>query len=261
MEWKKSGDEWKRGGEGRDGNCYNLARLFALYKPCNLKEKKKRIIIGSPIRADRNRVRRARIARSHGILNKFRIVSGGGSLTAILRGGEGATIKERSFTVAMFRQSLSFIIIIITISETFLLFSMRKEFLLYFYLFRERERERDNILSDEIASMNFRQFREFLLLSRVSVTGSCNVARFSRGIFDNILRVFGRIPLQIGVAEFFGGRSSRFDQRLSSLWRRLSISEKRLSIERSIDLSISLFLSFFGYHRRANEMMAEHASR
>lgn len=148
MEWKKSGDEWKRGGEGRDGNCYNLARLFALYKPCNLKEKKKRIIIGSPIRADRNRVRRARIARSHGILNKFRIVSGGGSLTAILRGGEGATIKERSFTVAMFRQSLSFIIIIITISETFLLFSMRKEFLLYFYLFRERERERDNILSD-----------------------------------------------------------------------------------------------------------------
>lgn len=109
--------------------------------------------------------------------------------------------------------------------------------------------------------MNFRQFREFLLLSRVSVTGSCNVARFSRGIFDNILRVFERIPLQIGVAEFFGGRSSRFDQRLSSLWRRLSISEKRLSIERSIDLSISLFLSFFGYHRRANEMMAEHASR
>lgn len=224
------------------------------------RKKKKRIIIGSPIRADRNRVRRARIARSNGILNKFRIVSGGGSLTAILRGGEGATIKERSFTVAMFRQSLSFIIII-TISETFLLFSMRKEFLLYFYLFRERERERDNILSDEIASMNFRQFREFLLLSRVSVTGSCNVARFSRGIFDNILRVFERIPLQIGVAEFFGGRSSRFDQRLSSLWRRLSISEKRLSIERSIDLSISLFLSFFGYHRRANEMMAEHASR
>ena len=109
--------------------------------------------------------------------------------------------------------------------------------------------------------MNFRQFREFLLLSRVSVTGSCNVARFSRGIFDNILRVFERIPLQIGVAEFFGGRSFRFDQRLSSLWRRLSISEKRLSIERSIDLSISLFLSFFGYHRRANEMMAEHASR
>lgn len=91
--------------------------------------------------------------------------------------------------------------------------------------------------------MNFRQFREFLLLSRVSVTGSCNVARFSRGIFDNILRVFERIPLQIGVAEFFGGRSSRFDQRLSSLWRRLSISEKRLSIERSIDLSISLSLS------------------
>lgn len=226
------------------------------------RKKKKRIIIGSPIRADRNRVRRARIARSNGILNKFRIVSGGGSLTAILRGeeGRGPTIKERSFTVAMFRQSLSFIIII-TISETFLLFSTRKEFLLYFYLFRERERERDNILSDEIASMNFRQFREFLLLSRVSVTGSCNVARFSRGIFDNILRVFGRIPLQIGVAEFFGGRSSRFDQRLSSLWRRLSISEKRLSIERSIDLSISLFLSFFGYHRRANEMMAEHASR
>lgn len=105
------------------------------------RKKKKRIIIGSPIRADRNRVRRARIARSHGILNKFRIVSGGGSLTAILRGGEGATIKERSFTVAMFRQSLSFIIII-TISETFLLFSTRKEFLLYFYLFRERERER-----------------------------------------------------------------------------------------------------------------------
>lgn len=206
------------------------------------RKRKKRIIIGSPIRADRNRVRRARIARSNGILNKFRIVSGGGSLTAILRGGEGATIKERSFTVAMFRQSLSFIIII-TISETFLLFSMRKEFLLYFYLFRERERERDNILSDEIASMNFRQFREFLLLSRVSVTGSCNVARFSPGIFDNILRVFGRIPLQIGVAEFFGGRSSRFDQRLSSLWRRLSISEKRLSIERSIDLSISLSLS------------------
>lgn len=227
------------------------------------RKRKKRIIIGSPIRADRNRVRRARIARSNGILNKFRIVSGGGSLTAILRGEEGRGpkgIKERSFTVAMFRQSLSFIIII-TISETFLLFSTRKEFLLYFYLFRERERERDNILSDEIASMNFRQFREFLLLSRVSVTGSCNVARFSRGIFDNILRVFGRIPLQIGVAEFFGGRSFRFDQRLSSLWRRLSISEKRLSIERSIDLSISLFLSFFGYHRRANEMMAEHASR
>lgn len=103
------------------------------------RKRKKRIIIGSPIRADRNRVRRARIARSNGILNKFRIVSGGGSLTAILRGGEGATIKERSFTVAMFRQSLSFIIII-TISETFLLFSTRKEFLLYFYLFRERER-------------------------------------------------------------------------------------------------------------------------
>lgn len=107
------------------------------------RKKKKRIIIGSPIRADRNRVRRARIARSNGILNKFRIVSGGGSLTAILRGeeGRGPTIKERSFTVAMFRQSLSFIIII-TISETFLLFSTRKEFLLYFYLFRERERER-----------------------------------------------------------------------------------------------------------------------
>lgn len=107
------------------------------------RKRKKRIIIGSPIRADRNRVRRARIARSNGILNKFRIVSGGGSLTAILRGEEGRGpkgIKERSFTVAMFRQSLSFIIIIITISETFLLFSMRKEFLLYFYLFRERER-------------------------------------------------------------------------------------------------------------------------
>ena len=161
MEWKKSGDEWKRGGEGRDGNCYNLARLFALYKPCNLKEKKKRIIIGSPIRADRNRVRRARIARSNGILNKFRIVSGGGSLTAILRGGEGATIKERSFTVAMFRQSLSFIIII-TISETFLLFSMRKEFLLYFYLFRERERER-GIISYRIGN----SFDELSTISRI----------------------------------------------------------------------------------------------